>query len=108
MTQIWWIMFGLGLGTFFIRLSFIALYEKIHFHPLIQNSLKFIPATVLFSLIIPQFLTMNNHLDISFSNPRLIAGIVAGFVSWNTKNVAITILSGMVTLYIAQFIFAIL
>ncbi len=102
MTKIWWIMAGLGLGTFLIRFSFIALYERIDFPPLIQKSLKFIPATVLFSLITPQFLTMNNHPSISFSNPRLIAGVVAAIVSWRTKNVAITILSGMITLYIAQ------
>ena len=104
MTNIWWIMAGLGLGTFLIRFSFIALYGKIQFPALVEKSLKFIPAAVLFSLISPQFLMVNGHPNLTFSNPRLIAGIAAGFVSWRTKNVALTIISGMAVLYLLQLI----
>jgi len=104
MTNIWWIMVGLGLGTFLIRYSFIALYGKIHFPAVVERSLKFIPAAVLFSLITPQFLIANSQLNFSLSNHRLIAGIAAGFVSWRTKNVALTIISGMLMLYLLQII----
>ena len=104
MTKFWWIMAGLGLGTFLIRFSFIALYGKIQFPPLVEKSLKFIPAAVLFSLISPLFLMVNSHPNLTLSNPRLIAGIAAGLVSWRTKNVALTIISGMVVLYLLQLI----
>jgi branched-subunit amino acid transport protein len=104
MTKIWWIMAGLGLGTFLIRFSFIALYGKIQFPPLVEKSLKFIPAAVLFSLISPQFLMVNSYPNLTLANPRLIAGTAAAFVSWRTKNVALTIICGMAVLYLMQMI----
>ena len=100
--KIWWIMIGLGLGTFIIRVSFIALFGKWEIPTLLQRALRFIPASVLFALVIPQLLTYNNALDISPSNPRLIAGMLAGLVSWRTKNVMLTILSGMLMLWLLQ------
>ena len=101
-------MVALGLGSFLMRYSFIAAYGKFHFPPIIERSMRFIPAAVLFSLIAPQFLTINNHLAISTANPRLIAGIIAGLISWRTKNVALTILGGMISLYAAQALFTLL
>jgi branched-subunit amino acid transport protein len=40
--------------------------------------------------------------DLSISNPRLVAGIVAIIVAWVTKNVVVTILAGMGVLLLFQ------
>ncbi len=99
---IWLIMIGLAIGTFLIRVSFILLLGKREVPPLLAKSLRFIPASILSALVVPQILTRNNGLQISFANPQLLAGIVAGVVAWRTKNVLFTILSGMVVLWILQ------
>jgi branched-subunit amino acid transport protein len=103
--NIWLIMIGLGIGTFIIRVSFIALFGKWEIPPLWQRALRFVPVSVLFPLVVPQFLTNNNTIDLSLFNPRLIAGLVAGLVAWRTKNVVITILSGMVVLWLLQVLY---
>jgi branched-subunit amino acid transport protein len=99
---IWLIMIALAVGTFLIRSSFIFLFSNWEVHPLIERALHFVPASVLSALVIPQILTRNNSLSISFTNPQLIAGIVAAVVAWRTKNVLLTILSGMVILWVLQ------
>jgi branched-subunit amino acid transport protein len=88
---IWIIMIALAVGTFLIRISFIYLFSNREVHPLITRALRFVPASVLSALVIPQILTRNNSLNISLANPQLIAGIVAAVVAWRTKNVLFTI-----------------
>ena len=100
--KIWLIMIALGVGTFLIRISFIALFGSREIPPLLQRALRFVPASVLSALVVPQILTRNNALDFSLSNPQLIAGVVAGLVAWRTKNVLYTIMSGMIILWLLQ------
>lgn len=99
---IWLIMIGLAIGTFLIRVSFIQLLGKREVPPILTRSLRFIPASILSALVVPQILTRNNALQISLGNPQLLAGIVAGVVAWRTKNVFFTIVSGMVALWLLQ------
>ncbi len=93
--KIWLIMIALGIGTFLIRVSFLAIFGKREVLPLLQRALRFIPASVLSALVIPQILTRNNQLDISPGNPQVYAGIVAGLVAWRTKNVLLTLVAGL-------------
>jgi branched-subunit amino acid transport protein len=102
---IWLIMIALALGTFIIRISFIILFSNREIHPLIVRALRFVPASVLSALVLPQILTRNNSLRISLTNPQLIAGIIAALIAWRTKNVLFTILSGMVVLWVLQLLF---
>ena len=99
---IWLIMIALAIGTFLIRISFIMLLSNREVHPLIARALRFVPAAVLSALVIPQILTRNNSLRVSFTNPQLTAGLVAAVVAWRTKNVLFTILSGMAVLWVLQ------
>ena len=99
---VWLIMIALALGTFLIRISFIVLLSNRDVHPLIVRALRFVPASVLSALVIPQFITHNNSLSLSLGNPRLIAGIIATVIAWRTKNVLLTILGGMVVLWVLQ------
>lgn len=100
--EIWLIMIALGVGTFLIRISFIALFTSREVPPLLQRALRFVPAAVLSALVIPQILTRNNAMDLSIQNPQLIAGLAAGLIAWRTKNVLFTILGGMGVLWLIQ------
>ena len=102
---VWLIMLGLAAGTFLIRVSFILILGDHEMHPLIARALRFVPASVLSALVIPQILTRGSTLRISFANPQLIAGIVAALVAWRTKNVVLTIVGGMAVLWALQAVF---
>jgi branched chain amino acid efflux pump len=99
---IWLIMIALAVGTFLIKISFIMLLSNREVHPLITRALRFVPAAVLSALVVPQILTRDNSLRISLANPQLVAGVVAGVIAWRTRNVLLTILAGMVVLWILQ------
>jgi branched-subunit amino acid transport protein len=100
--NIWIVMIVLGLLTFAIRFSFIALLERIKLPAAFQRALRFVPIAVLSAIIAPELGYSNNVLAISPTNPRLLAGIVATLVAFWTKNVFWTLLAGMAVFWILR------
>lgn len=102
--NLWLIIIGMGLITYAIRLSIIVLWEKVDINSTIQQALLFVPPAVLSAIIFPELLQPGGTLDISLSNDRLLAGLLAMFVAWRTKNVLFTIGVGMVVLWFLQLV----
>jgi len=100
--NIWLVMIIIGVITFLTRLSFIALPENWQMPVVVTRALKYVPTAVLTAIIVPELLLTSGRLDFSFGNERLIAGILAGLVAWRTKNVFLTILVGMLALWLVQ------
>jgi branched-subunit amino acid transport protein len=67
-----------------------------------QRALRFVPAAVLSAIILPELVTRNSGLDLSWHNPQLLSGILAILVAWRTKNVILTIVAGMAALLVLQ------
>jgi branched-subunit amino acid transport protein len=104
MNTIWLAMLGLGILTFLIRFSFIALLERWQAPPIVQRALRFVPVAVLTAIIIPELMLRDGQLNPSPFNPRLLAGMVAVLVAWKTKNVIWTIVVGMIVFWLLQLI----
>jgi branched-subunit amino acid transport protein len=100
--SIWLIMILSGLVTYGIRLSFIQLFGKIEVPLWLGRALRFVPPAVLSAIVFPELLMPSGTLDISLSNLRLLAGVLAGYVAWRTKNVVLTIAVGMAALLVLQ------
>ncbi len=98
--SIWLVMILGGLVTYAIRLSFIFLLDRLRVPDWFQRSLRFVPAAVLSAIILPELVTRNNALVLSWRNPQLLAGAIAILVAWRTKNVLWTISAGMAALLI--------
>jgi len=101
--NIWIVMITLGLLTFFIRFSFIALLEKIKLPRNFQRALRFVPIAVLSAIIAPELGYSNSQLALSLTNSRLLAGMVATVVAYKTKSVIWTISAGMAVFWILHF-----
>src|SRR5947209_1404644 len=99
---LWGTIIIVGLLTFGIRLSFIVFMGRIQVAPLAQRALRFVPISVLSALIAPALFFPNGAFDVSLNNSRLLAGILAIVVAWRTKNVLLTILSGMACILLLQ------
>jgi len=99
---LWVTIIIVGLLTLGIRLSFMVLMGKMRISPRAQQALRLVPVAVLSALIAPALFFPSGSLDVSFSNIRLIAGILAILVAWRTKNVLLTIFTGMACLLILQ------
>jgi len=95
MNSFWLTMIMLGILTFSIRLSFIVILDRWETPPILQRALRFVPIAVLAAIIVPELVMPGGMLNISFTNLRLLAGIVAMLVAWKTKNIVWTIVAGM-------------
>ena len=100
--NIWLIMVIGGLITFGMRFSLIFLFGKFEIPETMRKALHYVPPAVLSAIIFPELLYQSNQLDFSFGNTRLLAGIVAILVAWYTKNTLITILAGMLALFLLK------
>ena len=101
--SIWLVVAGMGAITYALRLSLVLLLERVGMPLLIRQALRFVPPAVLSALIFPELLRPAGALEASLGNPRLIAGSLAALVAWRTKNVMLTIGTGMGALWILQY-----
>lgn len=100
--NIWLIMLLGGLITFGMRFSLIYLFGKFQVPETMRRALHYVPPAVFSAIIFPELFLHDGVLDISLSNIRLLAGLVAVLVAWFSKNTLITILAGMLALFLLQ------
>lgn len=100
----WIVIIGMGLITFAIRITPIILLERFDLSDTVRQGLRFVPAAVLSAIIFPELLMPGGTLDISLTNVRLLAGLLAALVAWRTKNVLYTIAVGLVVLWLLQWL----
>ncbi len=94
MNATWATILLAGAGTFAMRASFIAAADRLAtVPPWGQRLLRQIPPAALSSLVLPALVRPEGQLDLT--HPRFVAGVVAGFVAWQTKSVVATLIVGM-------------
>src|SRR4029453_10270715 len=102
----WWIVIVVvGLFNYLSRLSFIALFARIEMPPLVARALRFVPAAMLMAIVLPAVVFSSpGVLAFSYTNPKVIAALVAALVAWRTRSAVATMRLGMGTLWIAQWL----
>jgi branched-subunit amino acid transport protein len=101
---LWAAIVVIGALTFTYRWSFIILLERLNVPPWLRAALRFVPIAALTAIITPELVIRAGALDLSLSNTRLIAGAVASFVAFRTRNVLATIAVGMATLWALNYV----
>lgn len=104
--NIWFVFLLGGLLTFGMRFTFIFLLGRFEVPETMRRALRFVPPAVLSAIVIPELVIQSGRIDLSFTNFRLLAGLVAVLVAWKTKNTLLTILAGMLALLILEFVFS--
>ena len=104
--NLWLVMLASGLVTYAIRLSFILFVGHRQIPALWLRALRFVPLAVLTAIIFPEVLMPGGNLSLSLYNARLLAGLLASIVAWRTRNVILTILVGMLSLWAMQHVFS--
>ena len=102
--NIWLVMLLGGLITFAIRFSFIYLFGKFHIPGTVRRALHYVPPAVLSAIVFPELFLPDGTLDLSLTNVRLLAGLVAIVVAWYSKNTLLTIVAGMLALFLFQWL----
>ena len=99
---LWLTIIASGGVTYALRLSFIVLLGRVALPEVLRRGLRFVPPAVLAAIILPELVLRQGRLDLAPTNPRLLAGLLAGVIAWRTRNVLLTIGVGMAGLWLLQ------
>ena len=102
--NIWPVMLLGGLITFGMRFSLIYLFGRFEVPETIRKALHYVPPAVLSAIIFPELFLHDGALNLSLDNYRLLAGLFAVLVAWFSKNTLLTIIAGMLALFLLQFL----
>ncbi len=92
-----WITIGLlAAATFLTRSTFWLFGHHITIPKRVAEALRYAPACALSAILIPDFLTHQNQIDFSITNPQLVAGVIATAFFLKTRSMMGTIIFGMV------------
>ncbi|MDO0823831.1 AzlD domain-containing protein [Desulfosporosinus nitroreducens] len=101
-SEVFYIIIGMTLVTYFTRFGALALFRFTGVPIWLNRWLKYVPVAILTSLIVPLLLLPKGYLDISLHNHYLIAGIVAAFVAYKSRNIIVTLGLGMSVMFILK------
>ena len=96
--SVWLTMALCGLLTFGLRLSFIAAEGRVTFPRWFRTVLPFVPVATLTALVVPELLMPHGVPWLSWSNARLMAGLVAIAIAAVTRSVLWTLVGGFAAL----------
>ncbi|AEF93566.1 branched-chain amino acid transport [Desulfotomaculum nigrificans CO-1-SRB] len=91
------IIIGMMLVTYIPRMLPMAVLSRVNIPQGLLNWLGYVPVAVLSALLAPELLLKNGHLSINLSNTYLLAAIPCVLAGVYTKNIFITVITGMVT-----------
>ena len=101
--MIWLTFIGLGLVTFLLRFSFMGLLGQRPLPAGLARLLPFVPLAVLTAITVPEVLLPAGWgWDTATVLPRVLAAGGAISVAWLTGKVGLTLLLGMLTLWLVQ------
>lgn len=104
---IWLVIVVAAVGTFALRLSFIALLGRVEsVPPAVEGVLRFVPAAVLAALVVPAVVavTADPAPRLAYEPAKVGAAAVAAVVAWRTESVLATIAVGMAVLWLLQYL----
>lgn len=101
---VWSVIGGAAVITYLLRLSFVILLDRFTMPPIMERSLRFVPAAVITAIFVPALVFREGALDLSVGNERLLAGLFAAVVAYYSRNILATIAAGMVALWLIQWV----
>jgi branched-subunit amino acid transport protein len=91
-----------ALVSFGLRYLPMKVLEGRQLAPWLERALRYVPAATLSGLVFPALLLENNELALSLVNDRLLAGLLAIVIAYFSRNAILTIVGGLVALWILQ------
>ena len=96
---IWLVMIASGLLTFAARFSMIGLFQDRELPQIIKQILTYVAPSVLAAIIIPDVLLVDGAVMV-LDNPKIPAFLLAMVAAVLTRNVLVTISTGMIALWL--------
>ena len=101
----WTSIFIAGLITYFTRMGMITLIDKNVFNENFRKILIFVPSVVFPSIIFPGVFLDDYGSLVTITDPKIYGAITAITVGYLSRNVILTIASGLASYWILIFFF---
>ena len=101
----WTSIFIAGLITYFTRMSMVTLIDKDIFSENFRKILNYVPSVVFPSIIFPGVLLDDYGVLVAITDPKIYGAITAIFVGYYSRNVILTIISGLTSYWFLIFLF---
>lgn len=102
--NMFFIIVGMSIVTQLPRLLPLVVLSRLNLPPLVIRWLKQIPVAVLSALLFPSLLMPDGNLSLSLDNTALMAALPCVLVAVKTKNLLLTILTGIIASALLQLI----
>lgn len=93
---------AMAVVTFLARYSMIAVLGRWNVPPDLTRALEFVPIAAFAALVAPELVLREGQFVIGLINPRFVAGIAAIAAALISRNVLITLGTGMGVMWIVQ------
>ncbi len=98
----WLIFIGCGLVTYFSRASFVLFGDRIELPDNIQKSLNYVAPATFAAITVPAVLGDDGLASLAPPTPEVLAIVLAAAAVGKTRNMAVGLVVGMVTLWLLQ------
>ena len=101
----WTSIFIAGILTDFTRMRMVTLIRKEMISNNLRKILNYVPSVVFPSIIFPGVLLDDFGVFVSIGDPKIFGAITALTIGFFTRNVILTIVSGLSSYWIVIFVF---
>ena len=101
----WTSIFIAGLITYFTRMSMVTLIDKDIFSENFRKILNYVPSVVFPSIIFPGILLDDYGSLVTIADPKIYGALIAIIVGYFSRNVILTIISGLTSYWFLIFIY---
>lgn len=98
------VILGMSVVTYLPRVLPIIVLSKIRMPEWFMRWLKYIPTAVLSALLVPELFVSGQTVNLSFSNRNLLAALPCFFMAYKTKNLFLTVVTGITAMMILNFV----
>ena len=100
----WTSIFIAGLITYFTRMGMVTLIDKDIFTENFRKILNYVPSVVFPSIIFPGVLLDDYGTLVAITDPKIYGALTAIIVGYFSKNVILTIISGLTSYWFLIFV----
>ena len=100
----WTSIFIAGLITYFTRMSMVTLIDKDIFSENFRKILSYVPSVVFPSIIFPGILLADYGTLVAITDPKLYGALTAIIIGYFSRNVILTIVSGLASYWFLIFV----
>ena len=101
----WLAIFGLAIGTFVIRYSFIGLLAGKKLPPRFERALQLAVPAIFAALVVPLILFQGNQLNLPMRWPHAVAALITGIYAWWRGGMLLSLVIGMASLHVLLWFF---